>query len=111
MGKSLNKVISRLDALLMVTKSCKAKECHEPWKTLHPDNDVRSLKHAMKTEFDSFYEDQPKVSFSSCPLGHLISEEGPQEVNAWSGDMDEVPSSHGGKQQTFQYHGDWSLWT
>jgi hypothetical protein len=67
----------------MVTKSCKAQSCREPWQTLHPDSPIKTLKGALRPKFDEFYGSQPKVSFSSCVLGHIISEEGPQDVNAY----------------------------
>lgn len=76
-------VISRLDALLMVTKSCKGRECHQPWSVLHPDGSVATLADALDNTFDAFYEGQPRVGFSSCVKGHVVSEEGPQDVNVW----------------------------
>lgn len=81
---SFAQLISRLDALLMVLKSCKAKSCQKPWSTLHPAGEVTSLKDALHPKFDGFYEQQSKVSFSSCAMGYIISEEGPQEVNVWN---------------------------
>lgn len=115
-GRSLTHVVNRLDSLLMVTKSCKAQSCRKPWETLHPNNEVKTLRDALHSRFDAFYNEQPKVSFSSCPLGHVVSEEGPQEVNAWSEDSlnDEnyqIPLITSSKQQTFEYTGHWSWWT
>jgi len=37
----------RLDALLQVLKTCKGGACVQPWKVLHPDGTVNSLKDAM----------------------------------------------------------------
>lgn len=110
-GRPFKQIVSRLDSLLMVLKSCKAKSCHRPWSTLHPDGDVRTLKDALHTTFDVFYKEQPRVSFSSCQLGYLVAEEGPQDVNVWSeGDGSQQPLV-ASKQKSFQYDGDWSLWT
>ena len=89
-GRSLLDVTARLDALLLVLKSCKARSCHKPWENLHPHGNVRSLKDALRSRYDVFYDQQPKVSFSSCPLGHLVSEEGPQAVNVWYESMAEA---------------------
>ncbi|KAM3419737.1 Arylsulfatase [Cercospora zeina] len=83
LGRPLEDATARLDAVLLVLKSCKARSCHKPWESLHPDGGVRTLKDALDSRFDQFYIAQPKVSFSSCPLGHIISEEGPQTVNVW----------------------------
>ncbi|KAI8663000.1 Arylsulfatase [Fusarium sp. Ph1] len=78
LGKSTGQVIDRLDALMLVLKSCKGESCIEPWKVLHPDGGVESLKDALKGKFDEFYEKQVKVSFDRCEDGYLIDAEGPQ---------------------------------
>jgi hypothetical protein len=80
LGYPMSKVIPRLDALLMVLKSCHGSECIKPWDTLHPDGSVASLKDALNQEFDSFYESQPKVSFGRCAYYYEIDAEGPQDA-------------------------------
>ncbi|KAL2194099.1 alkaline-phosphatase-like protein [Corynascus similis CBS 632.67] len=79
LGVSFDKVISRLDALLLVLKSCKGQTCVRPWHALHPAGNVRTLRDALSPRFDSFYErHQIEVSFSRCELGYLLDAEGPQ---------------------------------
>lgn len=78
LGTNTDLVIHRLDALMMVLKSCTGETCIEPWKVLHPQGDVASLSDALKVQFDAFYELQVKVSFSRCELGYIIDAEGPQ---------------------------------
>ena len=78
-----NKVVDRLDALLMVTKSCAQDSCREPWASLFPDGSVTTLSDALDSKYDSFFAKQPKVEFSSCDQGYIISEEGPQEVTPY----------------------------
>lgn len=78
-GFELPKIISRLDALLLVLKSCKGDTCIHPWKTLHSDGDVSSLRDALHQTYDVFYQSQPNVSFSRCELGQILDAEGPQE--------------------------------
>lgn len=96
----------------MVLKSCYRKECHEPWQTLHPQSKVKSIKDALEADFDAFYTEQPKVSFSSCELGYLIEAEGPQHVHVFNGDdYAPVEGVEGGKQKSFQYHGPIEWWT
>ncbi|KAK4540744.1 hypothetical protein LTR36_008959 [Oleoguttula mirabilis] len=109
-GRSFEHLVSRLDSLLMVLKSCKAKTCHAPWTVLHPDGNVKTLNEALHGSYDGFYREQPKVSFSSCQPGYLVDAEGPQEVDVWGDEYQRVTPS-GGRQQSFRYHGDWSLWT
>jgi N-acetylglucosamine-6-sulfatase len=124
LGRSFKHVMNRLDALLMVTKSCKGWECHEPWRVLHPDGSVATLGDALHKSFDAFYEVQPRVSFSSCVKGHVISEEGPQDVTPWEKSVHE--SYQGGRvrdgaqgpllpgtarKPSFERNDRWSDWT
>ena len=79
-GFSLSKLQPRLDALLMVLKSCKGSVCVKPWETLHPLGNVKSLKDAMDPDLDEFYASQPKISFSECAMGYFPWVEGPQRA-------------------------------
>lgn len=88
LGYSISALTSRLDALLLVLKSCKASTCYDPWLELHPWGDVTSLPEAMNPIFDDFYQkQQPKVAFSECQLGYLIGAEGPQKGFSYQGPM------------------------
>jgi arylsulfatase A-like enzyme len=41
-------LVNRLDALLVVLKSCRAETCRDPWQVLHPyDDDVKTLDDAL----------------------------------------------------------------
>jgi len=81
----LSKLQSRLDALLLVLKSCKASACTDPWSVIHPQGNVENLEDALAPKYDSFYDKQPKVSFSKCELGQILSSEGPQVGNVYEG--------------------------
>lgn len=78
LGVDIGVVIDRLDALMMVLKSCKGNNCTQPWKVLHPHGDVKTLSGALKVQFDTFYEEQVRVSFNRCENGYIIDAEGPQ---------------------------------
>ncbi|KAJ5229055.1 hypothetical protein N7489_009763 [Penicillium chrysogenum] len=80
LGHPMSEVIPRLDALLMVLKSCLGSECIKPWDTLHPDGSVTSLRDALDDKYDLFYQSQPKVSFGRCAYGYEIDAEGPQHA-------------------------------
>jgi len=82
-NRTEQELFNRLDALLMVTKSCKMDSCRDPWMTLFPGGEVTDIQTAMNTTYDTFFENQPKISFSSCVKGHVVSQEGPQEVMAF----------------------------
>ncbi|KAJ5584753.1 Alkaline phosphatase-like alpha/beta/alpha [Penicillium hispanicum] len=78
LGRSLSQAITRLDALLLVLKSCQGAACIAPWDVLQPKDSVRSLQEALDERFDAFYGEQPQVSFDWCDAGYIIEAEGPQ---------------------------------
>ena len=81
----INRLESRLEALLLVLKSCKAITCIKPWLALHPGGKVTTLKDAMDPKFDAFYEQQQnRISFSKCEPGYIIKSEGPQTYKQYS---------------------------
>lgn len=107
----LHKILSRLDSLLLVLKSCKGRRaCTQPWSVLHPstaspntnhntntnnnadidrdrDGDsagVKNLWDALNPKYDRFYgEEQRRVEFSRCEQGYIVEAEGPQDVRAY----------------------------
>lgn len=86
---NLPKLIPRLDALLMVTKSCKGHTCVQPWSVLHPAGNVRTLDDALSPRFDTFYTEEMAervVRYDKCELGYIVESEGPQEVFAFEED-------------------------
>lgn len=105
-GKSLDAVVNRLDALMMVLKSCKENVCVEPWKSLHPAGKVKTLADALGDDFDEFYRTQTKVEFEQCARGYFPDLEGPQDFNVFGEKdakrMEEVKRS-------IMNH-EWSLW-
>ncbi|KAI0408252.1 alkaline-phosphatase-like protein [Xylaria palmicola] len=77
-GLPVSKVVSRLDALLLVLKSCRGPSCREPWKQLHPGGDVNTLADALDSSLDAFYEtQQARVRYEFCADGYLVDAEGP----------------------------------
>ncbi|KAI8073302.1 alkaline-phosphatase-like protein [Gongronella butleri] len=69
---------SRLDALLLVLKSCRAGTCRDPWSALHPNEfNVQSLSDALDAKFDGHYEQFRSVSFNECLLYQDESNEQP----------------------------------
>ncbi|CAJ2507553.1 Uu.00g087390.m01.CDS01 [Anthostomella pinea] len=81
---TLKHIISRLDSLLMVLKTCKGRECTHPWEVLHPEGNVRDLHDALDEEYDHFYETQQRrVHFTKCEKGYIIESEGEVGAKAW----------------------------
>lgn len=85
LGVPLERVVSRLDSLLFVLKSCKAETCIRPWEALHPTGNVANLRDALSTRFDDFYmQRQIKVVFDRCEMGFILDAEGPQFEKHWN---------------------------
>ncbi|CAH0047784.1 unnamed protein product [Clonostachys solani] len=78
LGYPLEKLIPRLDALLLVLKSCKGATCSQPWRSLHPHGNVVTLHDALSPRYDEFYEQQVRVEYSWCDSGYIVPAEGPQ---------------------------------
>jgi arylsulfatase A-like enzyme len=79
LSRALDQVVSRLDSLLFVLKSCKAETCIRPWDELHPLGNVRNLRDALSPRFDDFYmQRRMKVEFDRCEMGFILDAEGPQ---------------------------------
>ncbi|KAH7029821.1 alkaline-phosphatase-like protein [Microdochium trichocladiopsis] len=96
LGHPLDSVVARLDALLLVAKSCKGRTCTQPWHALHPQGDVGTLHEALAPQFDAFYlKQQPRVRFEWCAPAQLLAAEGPQFE----------------KDGVAFWNSDWSLWT
>jgi hypothetical protein len=81
--RPLQEIVSRLNALTMVLKSCKRSSCTHPWRALHPDGDVSTLSESLDRRFDDFYASQPRVSFTKCELGFISESEGPMDFNVF----------------------------
>jgi hypothetical protein len=84
-GRPLEQVLLRLNALIMVLKTCKGQTCIRPWTSLHPDGSVNSLKLALQKRFDDFYESQPQMWFLECPAAYIAEVENQEPVSAFAG--------------------------
>jgi N-acetylglucosamine-6-sulfatase len=111
-GRPFKHIVNRLDALLLVLKSCKGWECIDPWAVLHPRGNIKTLKDALASDFDTFYHEQPKVSYSKCELGYIKDSEGPQIANVLGEDLI-GPQTHlefKRNIKSFEYQGHWALY-
>lgn len=79
LGLPMHKVVQRLESLLFVLKSCRAKTCIHPWRALHPDGNVATLRDALSPRFDAFYRARTqKITFDRCEMGYILDAEGAQ---------------------------------
>ncbi|KAI8367634.1 arylsulfatase [Radiomyces spectabilis] len=71
-------LLNRLDALLTVLKTCKAENCRDPWRVLHPhDASVKTLSDALHKKYDTYYTQFQKISFQECLVYQLSANELP----------------------------------
>jgi N-acetylglucosamine-6-sulfatase len=74
----------------MVAKSCKGSTCVDPWRVLHPNGDVKSLKGALDQDYDAFYAFMgTRVKFDECRMGYIVDSEGPQSALVFGVDFNE----------------------
>lgn len=108
----LERVVDRLDALMMVLKSCKQHSCTHPWESLHPSGNVSNLLDALSSAYDDFYRDQAKVSFTRCEGGYIVESEGPQDFYAFDAmrELDDNDALYDVPEQRVLINPDWSLW-
>ncbi|KAK7993919.1 MFS transporter [Apiospora arundinis] len=79
-------VLNRLNALLLVTKSCAEGTCRDPWSvfassttntTIAGGDKLTTMKQAMDPKYDAFFASFPRVHFASCMQYQDIANEAP----------------------------------
>jgi arylsulfatase A-like enzyme len=89
-GFPIEKIVSRLDSLLFVLKSCNSQTCVRPWEALHPLGNVASLSDALSSRFDDFYTTSQRVHFDFCAMGQVPAAEGPLFNKEWDAFRDDI---------------------
>ena len=75
-------LVTRLDSLLMVLKTCKGRQCTHPWESLFPLGEVKDLADALNPQFDEFFKyEVSRVTFDRCERGYIAESEG----HVWDG--------------------------
>ncbi|KAK4508793.1 hypothetical protein PRZ48_002532 [Zasmidium cellare] len=75
-------LLTRLDTLLLITKTCKGDSCRHPWRVAFPGGKVNYLYDAMDEKYDRFFAEQPKVDFECVP-GDIRERSGPEKVEVF----------------------------
>lgn len=65
------RLLDRLNAILLVTKSCQDNSCRDPWSVLQPPSaspgkPIGSLTTAMNPKHNKFFASLPQVHFKEC---------------------------------------------
>lgn len=77
-------LLHRLDALLLVLKTCVGDSCRRPWSALFPHGQAQSLEDALDPRYDAFFAGVPRVRYERCVLGYLARVEKPEWRAAWA---------------------------
>ena len=79
---TVGRMLQRLDALLLLLKDCKGRQCTHPWESYFPSGEVQNLDQALNPEYDGFLARiVANVDFEECTRGYIPELEGP----AWNG--------------------------
>lgn len=65
-------LVTRLDALLLVLKTCIGTPCKVPWASIFPNGEVQSLGDALNTAYDAYFDGLPRVSYGMPVFPKLI---------------------------------------
>jgi N-acetylglucosamine-6-sulfatase len=92
-------LMTRLDALLVVLKTCRSRQCTHPWEVLHPPppssggsrlensvgegdgevhyfGDIQTLGEALDPKFDAYYASKGRVRWERCEEAYVRESEG-----------------------------------
>lgn len=83
-ASSATALVNRLDALLLILKTCKADTCRRPWAAMFPGGEVRDLQSALNKRFDEYFAQLPKIQYQHCALGYLARNEKPEWEAGWA---------------------------
>ncbi|KAH8883343.1 arylsulfatase [Thozetella sp. PMI_491] len=64
----IHRVLTRLNAILLGSKSCETDSCRDLWKHIQPGDGtvISSLAQALDQKYDSFFNSFPTVAFQEC---------------------------------------------
>ncbi|KAF9767010.1 hypothetical protein IL306_000486 [Fusarium sp. DS 682] len=73
------RIMQRLNGLLLITKSCSQESCRDPWKILQKNSggDFKTLQEALDSKYDAFFSSLPSVGYQKCMNYQAVENEGP----------------------------------
>ena len=104
-GHPFESIVDRLDALMMVLKSCKGDACRNPWNVLQPGRKIKTVKDALAHRHDTFYEEKAEANFNVCVLSYMREVEGPQHAKNYDDWEEERMDLRLRKSASFKYQG------
>jgi hypothetical protein len=126
----ISSLVTRLDALLVVLKTCKARQCTHPWETLHPPppsgggrlensvggdgdgdgevvhyfGDVQTMGEALDPKFDGYYRGKGRVVWERCEEAYVRESEGVEFVDRGVGLGDGEGKGKGVGDEGYMWH-------
>ncbi|KLT43770.1 putative arylsulfatase precursor [Cutaneotrichosporon oleaginosum] len=82
LGAESAALLARLDALLLVLKTCVGDTCRRPWSALLPR--AQTLQDALAAQYDAYFAALPRVRYAGCALGYRAEMEQPEWDGAWA---------------------------
>lgn len=94
------RVVNRLNALLMVTKSCEKGACRDPWSLITPPDgsSITTLTQALDARYDDFFANFEQVQFGTCLQVQNDDNEAPY--------FPALPQDHGGLGRAYRNNTD-----
>ncbi|KAK7034486.1 hypothetical protein VNI00_012333 [Paramarasmius palmivorus] len=80
-----NRVISRLNALMIVLKTCVGDVCRNPWDAIFTLGEAANLEEALDEKYDSYFDSLPRFRYRECRYGYF--EDGASEYPTWDEGM------------------------
>uniref|UniRef100_A0A0W0EVU3 Putative arylsulfatase n=1 Tax=Moniliophthora roreri TaxID=221103 RepID=A0A0W0EVU3_MONRR len=65
------RLASRLDALLVVLKTCVGDTCRNPWGAIFPAGEASGLIESLDTQYDTYFDSLPKFGYRLCQFGYF----------------------------------------
>ncbi|KAF2725774.1 alkaline phosphatase-like protein [Polychaeton citri CBS 116435] len=91
LGRPNTQVLRRLDALMLVLKTCAMDTCRHPWRALHHNGSVDSLSDALDESHDDFYHQLQQryvaVGWITCLEGRPTLYDFDNERPIWGEDV------------------------
>ncbi|KAI3601354.1 arylsulfatase [Moniliophthora roreri] len=83
-----SRLASRLDALLVVLKTCVGDTCRNPWGAIFPAGEANGLIESLDARYDTYFDSLPKFGYRLCQFGYFEEDAAGQvESPRWNEEM------------------------
>uniref|UniRef100_A0A0W0G3C0 Putative alkaline phosphatase-like protein n=1 Tax=Moniliophthora roreri TaxID=221103 RepID=A0A0W0G3C0_MONRR len=83
-----SRLASRLDALLVVLKTCVGDMCRNPWGVIFSAGEANGLIESLVAQYDTYFDSLPKFGYRLCQFGYFEEDAAGQvESPRWNEEM------------------------